>query len=91
MISLAHFLIRPSFEHCLSEEALAFARSEQVETGTPVVFLADGQAVDIVTGQLQPKETPSAERICYFNFTRETSLLIAKDTKTRPEFGPSID
>ncbi|MEQ6436257.1 hypothetical protein V8Z74_14680 [Comamonas sp. w2-DMI] len=88
---IAHFLIQPSFEHCLSEKSLEIVRTEQVERGVPVVFLAGEQAVDIVTGQLQPKETSSAARICYFHFTRETSLLIAKETRTQPEFLPPCD
>ncbi|QXW20358.1 hypothetical protein KXJ72_17480 (plasmid) [Comamonas aquatica] len=85
-LPLSAFLTQPSIEHCLTEEELNFARSEQVFEGCPVVFLVDGQAVDIVTGQLQPKNTPPAARICYHHFSMDTAVLIAKQTKTKAEF-----
>ena len=86
MDSFPAYLITPSFEHSLSEADLEFARSEQVETGVPVSFTVDGQAVDIVTGQMQPKGTPESEMIRYFHFAMHTSALIAKATKTNPVF-----
>ena len=76
----------PPTEHCLGEDDLAMARAEQIDNGVPVVFLADGQAVDIVTGQLQPRETPEAAQICYFNFNMDTATLIARATNTTPVF-----
>lgn len=85
-ISLSAFLLQPSIEHCLTEDQLEFARSEQVTEGCPVVFVVDGQAVDIVSGQLQPKNTPPAARICYHHFSMDTAVLIAKQTNTRAEF-----
>ena len=82
-----HFaFLERSIEHCLSEEDLAMARAEQTDDGVPVVFLANGHAVDIVTGQLQPSDIPPAERICYFNFTTDTAVLIARATNTTPAF-----
>ncbi|WP_131326228.1 hypothetical protein [Comamonas thiooxydans] len=80
--------LESSIEHCLNEEDLAMARAEQTDHGVPVVFLANGQAVDIVTGQLQPCDIPPAERICYFNFTTDTAVLIARATNTTPAFVP---
>lgn len=79
------FLV-PSFEHCLSEGDLVTARAIQIEDGIPVVFLADGQPVDIVTGQLQPRDTPQAEQICYFNFNMDAAAFIARATNTIPVF-----
>ena len=86
MDSFPVYLITPSFEHCLSEDDLAFARSEQVESGVPVSFTVDGQAVDIVTCQMQPKGTPASQMIRYFHFAMDTAALIAKATKTTPVF-----
>ena len=86
MDSFPAYLITPSFEHCLSEADLEFARSEQVKTGVPVSFTVDGQAIDIVTGQMQPKGTPESQMIRYFHFATDTAALIAKATKTIPVF-----
>lgn len=82
----SHRDIPASFEHCLSEVDLVSARAMRTENGIPVVFLADGHPVDIVSGQLQPKETPHAERICYFDFCMDSANMIAKATKTVPVF-----
>lgn len=80
------FQVEPRVEHCLDEEGLEFARNESVDCGVPVVFMANGRPVDIVTGQLQESNTPQLAQICYFNFSMETAQLIAKATKTLPVF-----
>ena len=79
-------IIEHSYEHCLSEVDLVIARSRQVDAGVPVAFTVDGRAVDIVTGQLQPRDTPRAEQICYFNFNMNAAAFIARATNTIPVF-----
>lgn len=85
-LSLAEFLVQREPDNCLTEAMLDIVRAEQTEDGTPVRFEVNGQAVDIVTGQRQPPETPDAARICYFNFSKATAVLIAKETNTHPVF-----
>ena len=75
-----------SYEHCLNEDDLAIARAKKIDDGIPVVFLANGQPVDIVTGQLQSRDTPRAEQICYFNFNMNAAAFIARATNTIPVF-----
>lgn len=75
-----------SYEHCLNEDDLATARANKIDDGIPVVFLANGQPVDIVTGQLQSRDTPLAEQICYFNFNMDAAVFIARATNTIPVF-----
>ena len=79
-------ILEHAYEHCLSEVDLVIARSRQVDAGVPVAFTVDGRAVDIVTGQMQPKGTPESEMIRYFHFTMDTAAMIAKATKTTPVF-----
>ena len=75
-----------TIEHCLSEDDLETARAIKIDNGIPVFFLANGQPVDIVTGQLQPRDTPRAEQICYFNFNMNAAAFIARATNTIPVF-----
>ena len=49
-------------------------------------FLHDGRNVNIVTGQKMKKGTNVINQYCYWNWTREDILAIAKLTGTKAVF-----
>ena len=56
------------------------------KNGVPVRFQVGGRTLVIQTGQLQKKGINVIHQIVYWNFTRETSLKIAKWLGATPVF-----
>ena len=62
------------------------ARMVPITAATPVRFMADGCAVNILTGEKDPKGINVMHQTAYWRFDRETAKEIAVLTNTRPEF-----
>jgi hypothetical protein len=62
----------------LTEDQVAHFKSALVKPGTPVRFLHNGGALNIITGHVQPRGINVIYQQVYWNFARETALEIAR-------------
>lgn len=70
----------------LTAERIAHYKSQMVPKGTPVRFLKNGQAMNIVTGELASKGSNVIYHVHYWNFTKETSNAIAAELGVKAVF-----
>ncbi|KKN28154.1 hypothetical protein LCGC14_0857200 [marine sediment metagenome] len=59
--------------------------AECIPNGVPVRFMVGGQALNICTGELNPKHINVINSIVYWNFTKKTISKIAGWLNARPE------
>ncbi len=70
----------------LTELQIQEVQQELVKQGTPVRFLINGQATNIITGTKSPKGSNVIYHQVYWNFTKETSNKIATWINAKPIF-----
>ena len=70
----------------LTEEQIAHYQAALVNPGIPVRFLHNGGALNIITGQVQPRGINVIYQRVYWNFSRETASEIAKILGVRAVF-----
>jgi mannitol-1-phosphate/altronate dehydrogenase len=70
----------------LTTKQIEEIKQEVVDEGSPVRFLVNGQALEILSGDLLPKHTNIMYHPVYWNFTKETSKKIAKWLNAKPVF-----
>jgi len=70
----------------LTPEQFSEIKKEMVKDGHPVRFLYNGQALDIVKGELASKGSNVIYHPMYWNFTKDTANKIAKWLKVKPVF-----
>lgn len=70
----------------ISQEEIEEIRKELVDSGIPVRFLHNGSAVNIISGEIMPKNTNVMYHPVYWNFSKETSVKIAKWLGLKPCF-----
>ena len=70
----------------LTKEQIHEVKSEMVKIGVPVRFISNGQCINIETGELSQKNTNIINQTVYWNFTRETSIKVAKYLKSKYVF-----
>ena len=70
----------------LTEDQVAHFKAALVKPGIPVRFLHKGGALNIITGNVQPRGINVIYQQFYWNFARETALEIAKLLNVRAVF-----
>lgn len=61
----------------LNDAQVAEVSLEMVKHGVPVRFLHNGQCLNLITGEVQPKGINIMYQTVYWNFTKATSKKIA--------------
>jgi hypothetical protein len=62
----------------LTDEQVKHFKSLMIPNGQPVRFMYEGCALNIISGQMQKKSINIIYQRCYWNFSHDTSLEIAK-------------
>ena len=70
----------------LNKQQIDHFVSKMTDKGIPVRFQANGQTVNVITGDKQPKGINIIHQQVYWNFDRETAKEIAKLTDTKAIF-----
>jgi hypothetical protein len=73
----------------LTETQINEVKKELIQNGLPVRFLINGQCVNLETGEKQKKGINVMHQIIYWNFSKQTSLKIAKWINATPVFDKS--
>lgn len=64
--------------HKLTAAQCAEVRAELVKQGAPVRFMVNGRALNIITGELQPRGINVIYQVCYWNFARDTACEVGR-------------
>lgn len=70
-------LLKEEVSPRLNQEQIDELRTELVNDGVPVRFLYNGQALDIISGELSPKGSNVMHHPVYWKFTMDTAKKIA--------------
>ena len=71
----------------LTPERIAHYKAQMVQVGTPIRFLKNGQAMNIITGHLARAGSNVLYHPVYWNFTKDTSKAIAAELGVKAVFG----
>lgn len=70
----------------LNKQQIDHFTSKMINNGNPVRFQDNGQAVNVITGDKQPKGINIIHQHVYWNFDKKTAKEIAKITGTKAIF-----